>query len=247
MSEMKRAIAREERIRAVEEQKRVTDRFASTLVIAASIIAAIRLARDEIGRSSPRLTTVIADSVGLARQILEKIVRLLANLLLSRAAMRRREIAVRTALGAGRTRVIRQLLTESVLLGLMGGAAGIAIAALSLLVARRMHPGNIPRLDELTLDFRVLAFTFLISIATGIIFGLAPALRASHVDLTSSLKAGARGALSGGLSIRHDKLRGALVIAELAISLPLLVGAGLLERCRVWTKVQGSHYARAVL
>ncbi len=153
-----------------------------------------------------------------------------ANLLLSRATMRRREIAIRTALGAGRTRVMRQLLTESVLLGLVGGTAGIAIAALSIYVARRMHPGNIPRLDELSMDFRVFAFTFFISIVTGIIFGLAPALRASRVELTASLKAGARGSLSGGLSLRHDKLRGTLVIVELAISLPLLIGAGLLVR-----------------
>ncbi len=153
-----------------------------------------------------------------------------ANLLLSRATMRRREIAIRVALGAGRARVMRQLLTESVLLGLIGGTAGIAIAALSSYVARRMHPGNIPRLDELSMDFRVLAFTFLISIVTGIIFGLAPALRASRVELTASLKAGARGSLSGGLSLRHDKLRGTLVIVELAISLPLLIGAGLLVR-----------------
>ena len=153
-----------------------------------------------------------------------------ANLLLSRAAVRQREIAIRAALGAGRARVVRQLLTESIALSLMGGVAGLAISALSILIARKMHPGNIPRLEELGMDFRVLAFTFGVAILTGIVFGLAPALRASRVDLTTNLKAGAKGALSGGLSIRHDKLRGALVIAELAISLPLLIGAGLLVR-----------------
>jgi predicted permease len=153
-----------------------------------------------------------------------------ANLLLSRAAVRQREIAIRAALGAGRVRVVRQLLTESISLSLMGGVAGLAISALSIFIARKMHPGNIPRLEELGMDFRVLGFTLAISILTGVVFGLAPALRASRVDLTASLKAGGKGSLSGGLSIRHDKLRGALVIAELAISLPLLVGAGLLVR-----------------
>jgi predicted permease len=153
-----------------------------------------------------------------------------ANLLLSRAAVRQREIAIRAALGAGRVRVVRQLLTESISLSLMGGVAGLTISALSIFIARKMHPGNIPRLEELSMDFRVLGFTLAISILTGVVFGLAPALRAARVDLTANLKAGGKGSLSGGLSIRHDKVRGALVIAELAISLPLLVGAGLLVR-----------------
>jgi predicted permease len=153
-----------------------------------------------------------------------------ANLLLSRAAVRQREIAIRAALGAGRARVMRQLLTESLALSLMGGVAGVAISALSILIVRKMHPGNIPRLEELGMDFRVLGFTFAISIFTGVIFGLAPALRASRVDLVTNLKAGGKGLANGGLNVRHDKLRGALVIAELAISLPLLVGAGLLVR-----------------
>jgi len=153
-----------------------------------------------------------------------------ANLLLSRAAVRQREIAIRAALGAGRARVVRQFLTESIVLSLMGGVAGLAISALSIVIARKMHPGNIPRLDELGMDYRVLGFTLAISILTGVVFGLAPALRASRVDLAENLKAGGKGSLGSGWSIRHDKLRGALVITELAISLPLLVGAGLLVR-----------------
>jgi predicted permease len=153
-----------------------------------------------------------------------------ANLLLARSVTQQREIAIRAALGAGRARVMRQLFTESLSLSLMGGVAGLAISAFSLFIARRMHPGNIPRLEELGMDYRVLGFTLAISILTGIVFGLAPALRASRVDLTTSLKAGAKGSLGGGLSMRHDRLRGVLVIVELAISVPLLVGAGLLVR-----------------
>ncbi len=153
-----------------------------------------------------------------------------ANLLLSRATARQKEIAIRAALGAGRRRVVMQLLTESVLLGLLGGTAGLAIATGCLFAVRQMHPGNIPRLEELGMDFPVLAFTFGISILTGIVFGLAPAFRASRIDLNATLKAGGRGSRSGGLNVRRDKLRGALVIAELAVSLTLLVGAGLLVR-----------------
>jgi predicted permease len=153
-----------------------------------------------------------------------------ANLLLSRATVRQKEIAIRAALGAGRRRVVMQLLTESVLLGLLGGTAGLAIATGCLIAVRQMHPGNIPRLDELGMDFPVLAFTFGISILTGIVFGLAPAFRASRIDLNATLKAGGRGSRSGGLDVRRDKLRGVLAIAELAGSLTLLVGAGLLVR-----------------
>jgi predicted permease len=154
-----------------------------------------------------------------------------ANLLLARASGRQKEIAVRTALGAGRRRLVVQLLTESVLLGVLGGAGGLILSAWSLYLIRAIHPGNIPRLDEIGMDFRVLAFTFAMSIFTGIVFGLAPALRGSRVDVNSALKAGGRSSRSGGgLSVKHDKLRGALVIAELAISLTLLAGAGLLIR-----------------
>ena len=154
-----------------------------------------------------------------------------ANLLLARATGRRKEIAVRTALGAKRSRLVRQLLSESVLLGVLGGAAGLIISAWSLYGVRAIHPGNIPRLNEIGMDFRVLAFTFATSILTGVVFGLAPAFRASHVELNSVLKAGGRSSYTGGgLSVKRDRLRGGLVIAELAVSLALLVGAGLLIR-----------------
>jgi predicted permease len=154
-----------------------------------------------------------------------------ANLLLARAAGREKEVAIRTALGAGWKRLARQLLTESILLGLLGGAAGLFVAQLSLFVLRAINPGNIPRLDDIGINGTVLAFTFGLSLATGILFGLAPAWRAIKVDLNSSLKAGGRsGQSSGGLHLKRHHLRGLLVVSELAFSLMLLIGAGLLIR-----------------
>jgi len=155
-----------------------------------------------------------------------------ANLLLTRATSRQKEIAVRTALGASWTRLVRQLLTESVMLGLAGGAAGLAIAEVALRVVRSINPGNIPRLDAIALDGTVLLFTFVMSVGTGILFGFAPALRAARVDLNASLKAGGRNAQGeGGFgSGGRRRLRSLLVVAEVAISLMLLIGAGLLVR-----------------
>jgi predicted permease len=154
-----------------------------------------------------------------------------ANLLLTRAAGREKEIAIRTALGAGGLRIVRQLLTESVLLAMIGGAAGLVIAQWTLHVVRTMNPGNIPRLDDIAIDGAVLAFTFGISVVTGVLFGLAPAWRAMKLDLSTSLKAGGRGGQSdGGMHLARHRLRGLLVVSELALSLMLLVGAGLLIR-----------------
>jgi predicted permease len=153
-----------------------------------------------------------------------------ASLLLFRAAGRRKEIAIRTALGARGARLVRQLLTESTLLGVLGGAAGLALAAFGLYVMRAINPGNIPRLDAITVDNRVLAFTFGISILTGLLFGLAPALRASDIDLSLTLKAGEWTARRSGLRPSRRGLRGLLVICELAFSLMLLTSAGLLIR-----------------
>jgi predicted permease len=154
-----------------------------------------------------------------------------ANLLLARAAGREKEVAIRTALGASWKRLARQLLTESILLGLLGGAAGLLVAQLSLFALRTINPGNIPRLDDIGINGTVLAFTFGLSLATGILFGLAPVWRAVKVDLNSSLKAGGRsGQSSGGLYLKRHHLRGLLVVSELAFSLILLIGAGLLIR-----------------
>lgn len=154
-----------------------------------------------------------------------------ANLLLTRATTRQKEIAVRVAIGAGWQRIVRQLLTETALLGLMGGIAGLVVAALALTAIHAINPGNIPRLDAIRLDGRVLAFTFGVSILTGILFGLAPALRAARVDLNSTLKSGGRNTQGeGGLGGSRRHLRSLLIVGEMAISIVLLVGAGLLIR-----------------
>jgi predicted permease len=154
-----------------------------------------------------------------------------ANLLLTRAAGREKEIAIRTALGASGSRVVRQLLTESVLLALMGGAAGLVIAKWALYLVRTINPGNIPRLEDITINGAVLAFTLGISVATGVLFGLAPAWRALRLDLNTSLKSGGRsGQTDGGMRLTRNRLRGLLVVSELSLSLMLLIGAGLLIR-----------------
>ena len=154
-----------------------------------------------------------------------------ANLLLTRAAGREKEVAIRTALGAGWQRLARQLLTESILLGILGGAFGLLVARVSLYVVRTMNPGNIPRLEDIGINGSVVAFTFGVSLLTGILFGVAPLWRAVRVDPNTSLKAGGRaGQTEGGLYLRRHRLRGLLVVSELALSLMLLIGAGLLVR-----------------
>ena len=150
-----------------------------------------------------------------------------ANLLLSRASVRQKEFAIRAAVGASRARLIRQLLTESMLLALIGGAVGAVIAYVTLRALRAFEPDNIPRLNEVSIDGRVLLFTCLIALLTGIVFGLIPALRSSRIDLNEVLKEGGRGSGSGRGSHRTRKL---LVISEVALSLLLLIGAGLLIR-----------------
>jgi len=184
--------------------------------------------QDEVVGDVRRALLVLLGSVALVLLIACANV---ANLLLTRAAGREKEVAIRTALGAGWQRLARQLLTESVLLGILGGAFGLLVARVSLSVVRTMNPGNIPRLEDIGINGSVLAFTFGVSLLTGILFGVAPLWRAVRVDPNTSLKAGGRSAQSdGGLYLRRHRLRGLLVISELALSLMLLIGAGLLVR-----------------
>jgi putative ABC transport system permease protein len=154
-----------------------------------------------------------------------------ANLLLARATLRKREIAIRSALGASRGRVVMQLLTESVLLSLIGGALGLLLGYAGVRTLLAVNPVNLPRIDEhganVSLDWRVLAFTLLVALFTGVLFGLIPALSGSRTDLTSTFKEGSSRA---GSSFRQNKARSILVITEMALALVLLVGAALLIR-----------------
>ncbi len=147
-----------------------------------------------------------------------------ANLLLARSAARQKEIAIRAAMGASRTRVLRQMLTESVLLSAIGGVAGLVLSIWLTDVLMSMLPEGAPRLEQIGIDYRVLTFALGVSALTGILFGIVPALQASKLDVTSALKEGGR----SGEGHRRTSARSLLLIGEVALSLMLLVGAGLL-------------------
>jgi predicted permease len=147
-----------------------------------------------------------------------------ANLLLARASTRQKEIAIRAALGAGRGRLVRQLLTESLVLSIAGAAVGLAIALGLIRVILAVSPDTVPRLDQARVDWRVFAFTLAVSIGSALVFGIVPALRAARPHLQQTLREGGRG------SITRDRLRPLLVCAETALAISLLVGSGLLIR-----------------
>jgi predicted permease len=151
----------------------------------------------------------------------------IANLLLARGAARSGELAIRAALGAGRGRIVRQLLTESLLLSFIAGAAGLALASWGVQALAAAAPPGIPRLEQARIDPVVLGFTAFIALFSAIVFGLAPAMRAARTDVQSVLKEGGRATGSGTM---RDHLRTAVIIGELALALVVLVGAGLLIR-----------------
>ncbi len=151
-----------------------------------------------------------------------------ANLLLARSTARQHEFAVRIALGAGQTRVVRQLLTESVLLGLIGGALGLLLAKFGTIAALAAMPRTLPRAEEIGLDYRVLFFTLVISVLAGIVFGLAPAWKTAHANLGGTLKESGR-----GVAGKRSRTQSFFVVGEMAMALVLLIGAGLMLRTLV--------------
>jgi predicted permease len=191
--------------------------------ISASILP---LKEQMVGDARPFLLVLLA-AVGFVLLIVCVNV---ASLLMARSSARSREFALRIALGAGRRRVIRQVLTESVLLGLAGGGIGLLLAAWGMHIALGLLPDAIPRAAEIGIDFRVLAFTVIVSLLAGILFGLAPALKTSQADPHTALKDGGRGA-----SGKH-RAQSIFVVVEMAVALVLLIGAGLMVRSlvRLW-------------
>ena len=151
----------------------------------------------------------------------------IANLLLARASGRQQEIALRLTLGASRFRMVRQLLTETLLLSLMGGFAGLLTATVALSSILRFMPSGIPRLSEVRVDWVVLLFALVISILTGLLFGLAPALQSTGSDVFAAIREGAHGS---GYSTKTNRLRSTLIVSELALAVVLMIGAGLLLR-----------------
>jgi putative ABC transport system permease protein len=185
-------------------------------------VAVVPLLHQALG---PALRTALWVLWGVVAAVLLIACANVANLMLARAAARQKEIALRLALGAGRGRVMRQLLAESIVLALIGGALGLLLGWWGLQLAIALSPANIPRLNEVTLDATALGFTLGLSVLTGVLFGLAPAWHFSSPDLNEALKEGARPASTGRVAGRTRNL---LVVAEVALSVVLLAAAGLM-------------------
>jgi len=178
--------------------------------------------KDDLTRDSRPALFILLGAVGFVLLIACANV---ANLLLARATSRQKEIAVRNALGASRWRIVRQLMVESLFLSLTGATLGLIVAGWGTRLLIALGPGNIPRVDKVSLDISVLLFTLALALITGVLFGLLPALHTSNTNLTGWLNEGARGS---SLGPRHSFVRSLLVVSEVALSLVLLIGAGLL-------------------
>jgi putative ABC transport system permease protein len=184
-------------------------------------IEIVPLQQSLVGKVRPMLVVLMAAVILIVFVVSLNI----GSLLLARASGRQQEMAVRAAMGASGGRMIRQMLTESLLLAFIGGIAGLTTAAIVLKALLRFVPTNLPRLGEVNIDWRVLGFALLISVATGLLFGLAPAIHSSKAGLASTMREGSRGS---GYSAKAGRLRDALMVSQLAFAVVLMVGAGLL-------------------
>jgi predicted permease len=184
----------------------------------------VRVASFDDWMIGPRLERAVFVLFGAVGFLLLMACANIANLLIARGSARQAEIGIRAALGASRARLTRQLLTESLLLGLLGAAVGLGLASWSVALVRTLGPADIPRLRDVAMDSHVLGFTLLLALLTSVLFGLAPAVRVSRVDLHSTLERGTRRTTSRG----RARVRSVLVVVQVALAMMLLVGAGLM-------------------
>ena len=181
----------------------------------------VPLQQSLVGKVRPMLTMLMAGAILIVFVVSLNI----GSLLLARASGRQQEMAVRAAMGASGGRMIRQMLTESLLLALIGGIVGLTTGVITLKAVLRLVPANLPRLGEVNIDWRVLGFALLISLATGLLFGLAPAIHSSKAGLANTMREGSRGS---GYSAKAGRVRDALMVSQLAFAVVLMIGAGLL-------------------